>query len=242
MAISLSLRPNVLDDGKSHCVRVVSPNRVTFEALLDDMAKDTALSQDDMRVAIQRFRTALCERLTLGYRVETPIGSFNPGIRAGVVRRDTTSVDRCRLRVNYVPDRGLLHEFQDRAAVTMVEFRGYKQPQIDLVWPARDDTTEFHAGAVCKVRGSRLRFDRTLPDLGLFLLPVQPSGDTPTPSAHREIRVSQYSRNGSRFIDFLIPPETPAGTYRLDLRTRTRAGVSRRCLYHDVIRVEAPRV
>ena len=242
MAISLSLRPNVLDDGDSYCVKVMSPTRVDFESLLDDMTKDTALSKNDMRVAMQQFRAALCDRLKMGFRVETPVGSFNPGISAGIVRRDTTSVDRKRLRLNYVPDRDLIREYRDGVAVTMEDFSGYAQPHIDAVWPATagDDDAVFRAGTLCKIRGSRLRFDRTQPDLGVFLVAAVSAGnDAETQATPTEIRCGQYSRNGSRFIDFLIPSETPAGTYRMELRTRTPAGAARRGVYGEAIRVEA---
>lgn len=232
MAIQLSLRPNVLDNGESYCVKVMSPERVEFETLLDDMTKDTALSRNDMRVAMHQFRDALCDRLKLGYRVETPVGSFNPGVNAGVVRRDTTRIDKKRLRVNFVPDRALITEYRDGASIALEDFGGYAQPQIDCVATAAAGVHEgtFHAGALCKIRGSRLRFDRTHPDLGLFLV-AQPTS--------AEIRIRDYSRNGSRFIDFLIPPNTPPGTYRLELRTRTPAGAPRRAVFGDPIRVEA---
>ena len=58
-------------------------------------------------------------------------------------------------------------------------------------------------------------------------------------SPKQEVRITSYSRNGCRFIDFLIPPDTPAATYRQELRTRTPSGAPRRGVYRAAIRVGA---
>ena len=81
MAIRVSLHPNVLRKDGSKFARVVAPNRMSFESLLEYMVKDTALEKNDMRSVLQQFRSAVCTFLKLGYRVDTPIEDvhFSPG-------------------------------------------------------------------------------------------------------------------------------------------------------------------
>ena len=43
------------------------------------MVKDSALGRNDMRSLLEQSRDSVCTYLKLGYRVESPIGSFHPG-------------------------------------------------------------------------------------------------------------------------------------------------------------------
>ena len=58
--------------------KIVAQRRLRFEKLLDYMVKDTALEKNDMRSVLEQFRDAVCTYFTLGFRGESPTGSFYP--------------------------------------------------------------------------------------------------------------------------------------------------------------------
>ena len=233
MAIRVSLHPNVLRKDGSKFARVVAPNRMSFEVLLEYMVKDTALEKNDMRSVLQQFRSAVCTFLKLGYRVDTPIGSFRPGVASGTIRVNghVPPITTSHLRVNFVPHTGLVAEFRRNALLTTEEFGGYAQPLLMHMSNVNNETEDVHfsPGTLCKMVGSRVTFDKSDPAQGLFFVNADA---TKTP-----VRIATYSRTGSRYIDFLIPTDMPHGTYQLELRTLTRNGEPRTALYDRILEI-----
>jgi hypothetical protein len=80
MSVKIYYKPNTLQKDGSFVPSITKQSLITQEDLLAYMAKDTALEVRDMRSTLESFEMALKFFLSMGFRIETPLGSF--GLKA----------------------------------------------------------------------------------------------------------------------------------------------------------------
>jgi hypothetical protein len=121
-------------------------------------------------------------------------------------------IDASGIHVSYRVEPAMLDKLRATTRLDVVPKPAVNVPQINSVENVNQPGTSYGgtAGDIIKLEGSRLSFDRSDKETGVFL--VSANGK----NVHRS---TVYSRSGSAFVDFELPA-LPAGTYTLEVRTR----------------------
>jgi len=213
MAIKVTFVENPLGKGGKVMARVVRGSVVSFDTLLTYMAKDTALETNDMRVMFQQLVGALVFYLPEGVSVATPMGNFrmNAHSRSTGTNGDR-ALDQNGLHLTIKVDPELQRMLHSKCKVEIIETPPVRGPRVLSVHnvDTGNGVSEFASGHIMHIGGSRLSFDQTDDELGVFL--VGADGEA-------AVRCTVYSRAGSSNIDCKIP-EVGSGTYLLEVRTR----------------------
>jgi len=213
MAVKVAFVENPLGQGGKVMARVVRGSVVSFDTLLTYMAKDTALECNDMRAMFQQLVEALLFYLPQGGSVATPLGIFRLNIRSrSAGTNGDRTVDQTGLHLSIKVDPGLHGKLKLACSLETIETPPVQTPRILEVHniDTGNGVSEFASGHIMHIDGSRLSFDHTDDELGVFL--VGADGEA-------AVRCTVYSRIGSSNIDCKIP-EVPNGTYLLEVRTR----------------------
>lgn len=220
MAIDVALvRDTIRKDG-STVPRVVNRRTIEVDTLLEEMAKDTGLEVTDMRAVFERLKLAVATYLPNGDAVRTPIGTFTLSVSGGASEGADSdpshpTADRSlspeRIRVRFRVDPGLRQRLEELSSVQIVDVPPLQQPVVQRV--ANTESAEGGstgtAGELIQLFGSRLSFDKSDPEVGVFFVAEDES----------ETRVSGYGRIGSSFITCKIP-QVAAGQYTVQVRTK----------------------
>lgn len=219
MGIQVALVENSIRKDGSTVPRVLKRTVVSFDKLLEFMAKDTGLSANDMRSTFAQFLNALAFYLPEGDRIQTPVGTFSLRVRG--VGAETSSVEGgagdpspspAGARLSLRADRSLLERLRLATSLEIVETPSLLVPLIRRVEnvDAGGALTAVAAGQIIHIVGSRLSFDSDDAEQGVFFV------DSVASSATRALI---YSRIGSSVVDCKIP-ELPTGDYLIEVRTR----------------------
>lgn len=174
---------------------------------------DIAAVMEDMGKAIQAL-------LLEGYRVNIGICEFYLRI-SGRFNGPTDSFDSSRHQVGVVATAGrrLRNAVRRNATVRKVETVLPAPSPLAFVDLASGQTDgAITPGSIGTVNGSRLKFDPTRPDEGIYLVPAD---------AGPAIRVDSVERNRPRQLVFLVPAGL-SGDYTLEVRARVRGGAELR--------------
>jgi len=212
MGVQVALVEDQIRKDGSIVPRVLGRSTVSFEKLLEFMAKDTGLSANDMSATFTQFVKALVFYLPEGDQVQTPLGTFALRVRSSGADPTQREVNpegaQLRLRV----DRPLLERLRLATSVEIVDTPTLQLPVVRRIENVESGGTPNQglAGQILHVEGSRLSFDRADAGLGVFFIGADGAAAT---------RAAVYSRIGSSTIDCKIP-ELIAGDYGLEVRTR----------------------
>lgn len=219
MGIQVALVEDSIRKDGSTVPRVLKRTAVSFEKVLEFMAKDTGLSANDMRTVFAQFVNALVFYLPEGDRLQTPVGTFSLRVHSlsaegGASGGDPAdpSVGPEGVSLSVRTDRSLLERLRIATSLEIVDTPSLLVPlvrrieNIDVGGPL----TEAEPGQIIHVSGSRLSFDADDEEQGVFFV------DTLTSQA---ARAEIYSRIGSTLVDCKVP-ELAAGEYLIEVRTR----------------------
>lgn len=212
MSIQVALVEDQIRKDGSIVPRVLGRSTVSFDKLLEFMAKDTGLSANDMRSTFTQFVNALVFYLPEGDRVQTPLGTFTLRLRSSgsdpTQREVQPDGAQLRLRAGHP----LLARLRLATTVEIVDTPTLQLPVVRRIANADaiGTPTEGLPGHILHIEGSRLSFDSADAELGVFF--VAADGAT-------AVRAVVYSRVGSTTVDCKIP-EMAAGGYTLEIRTR----------------------
>ncbi len=224
MALHVALvRSGFRTDGMLH-PRVVRQHRVGGEALLNFMAKDTALEKADMRATMEQLAGAFLFFLAQGDKLETRLGTFSLGMlrsRKARSRGGDRMVDASGLHVRFVPARDLISRLREITDIVVEEAPPLPAPVVNRVISLEEDADTNAAkpgeilvqpGRMIALRGAGFSLDPKDAETGVFFVDTD---DRIGPV----YRAAFYSRTGSACIDCRVP-ELPEGRYQVQVRTR----------------------
>jgi hypothetical protein len=217
--------------------RQVQWNTMEFEKVLELMRVGSAFSVGDMRSVFQNFSDFLARYLPEGTQVQTPIGTYclclpqdrsaNAFAEPGTPAERKISLDNLSIRLK--ADRELIARIKSKIDVQIVRVPDTSTPRIYSVENTERDGV-FNAGSVgdvLRLSGDALSFPKSDNAQGVFFV----DGEKGV-----EVRAPCYSRIGSNILNFKIP-SLPAGSYQLEVRTKSSGNKIRVGVYASQVSV-----
>lgn len=202
--------------------RPVNAKSYSQEELIDLVASEsTTVAKSDLLAALNSYNEHAKTVIANGGALNTPLLNTSFSI-SGVFNGADDSFDAARhtLRLNVQPGSALREAVK---SVTLEKVRGSETtPWIQSVADKlADDATanfEITAGSVIQLKGSRLKYDDSDTEQGVFLIPTG-DGDT--------VRLGKAVMLKPAMIIVPVPSTVPTGEYELELRTRMQTGSGR---------------
>jgi hypothetical protein len=235
MSVKIYYKPNTLQKDGSFVPSITKQSLITQEDLLAYMAKDTALEVRDMRSTLESFEMALKFFLSMGFRIETPLGSFGLKAKGRVeteeeaFRPDLASSGH-ELALTYRPHAELKSYFGKNAMIEHVAYEGPVGAKMKKISNLNDpDSPSFIPGQIVEIRGLRLGCDllHENRDEGVFW--IAPDG--------AEHKAELLIRNTELVIQTQVPFLT-AGEYHLEIRNRNRKTTLFTNRWEDTLTIE----
>jgi len=236
MSIKVALvRDNIRGKG-FYAPHMLRQDMTDFSRLIQLMEVTTGLSGTDLRSVFQLFSEALIFHLKQGGSVQTPLGIFSLGLRSRPRNSSQDDPDRWQdidaddIGLIFRADRQLLKSIRSTISIDKVDAPALNLPVIRSVENVelgmlRD---EGSPGQVFHIRGSRLGFSASDPDLGVFFVGTAPEAEA--------TRMNLYIHRGSSIVDGMIPELAP-GAHSLEIRTRPTSGEIRIGIYPGTIKI-----
>ena len=209
-----SLRDNPLtEDPNDKLAQLEDVRSFTKEEIIERILKrGNTMTRTDLLAAINAYAEEIAFITEEGNTVNTPLLNTSLSI-SGVFVNGEDSFDprRHTLKVNAQAGTALkdaaakikLTKVQGSAAVPWIT--GVR----DTLSSADDTANALKAGSVIELTGARLKFDAADSEQGVFF--ISDSG---------EIRLSQVVENKPSRVLALLPADTAAGTYSVEVRTK----------------------
>jgi nucleoid DNA-binding protein len=211
MAIRYALVGNETMVGKNLLVaRVYSAGTIDEEEFVRQIsAAGTTVSVSDTVAVVANMEQFVERALADGFNISTGLGTFSIQVK-GVFKDydDRFDASRHEIVVRFRASKKLLKAIQNQARTKKIEPHELRPNLIsfrDVVTGQRNSV--ITPGGIGHIYGNRLKFDRSDPDQGIFLL-----GEN-----RGVLRVRVVDENQPRKLIFLLPL-LPAGAYRLAVR------------------------
>ena len=178
MALKISVIKNCLPTCTSpFIVRSGSSDVIEFARFVDLMAKGrTTLTKTDILAAMQLYKEELIRQLAEGKTVKTPTGSFYlcAAGSLGSIDEAFTPADRTNnheVRLHHRADRAFEDSALDGLKIVREERPDLSSPCLRSAQAAgEDDSSGLCAGALLRLKGTRLRFDPKEASQGVFFI------------------------------------------------------------------------
>lgn len=220
--LKYSLQPNPFKKDEPDQYRAFPLFDQTLELadVIDTMEfRSSSFTKADMLGVIDDYHHTLRHLICEGKKINTGLFVIELTIKGNFDGRDASFDGRNghTLKLNVRPSGDLETEVQQKVRLK-------KQPSteptpvidfyrnLDNNGEANTTLTPTH---MSRIKGYKLKFDKSDPRLGVFLLPQAVDGvlSDPTP-----IRVDHYSRVTRGEIIFRVPDDLPPGDYKLEVR------------------------
>ena len=209
--IKYNLRENLLTADPDDCMAQVTDARTyTQEDIAAEMLKrGSSLTAADI-AAYQKLEVEVCKEIIAdGGNLSTPLITTNFSI-TGVFTNQTDSFDKTRHAVKLNVNAGAeLRTAAQSAKVQKVEGASTDPYITSVTDKVTGDTSTIKAGSVMEITGSRLKFDASDAEQGVFAL-----------TASGEIRCVTVIENKPARLMVLLPADIPAGEFSVEVRTK----------------------
>ena len=209
-----SLRDNPLtEDPNDKLAALEDVKSVTKEEIIDRILKrGNTMTKTDLLAAINAYEEECAIITEEGNAINTPLFNTSLAIQGKFENGDDVfDPKRHTLKVNATAGT-MLREAAGKIRLTKVQGTT-SAPWIsgvrDTLADAEDRSGNLKAGSVIEITGARLKFDNADSEQGVFL--VGESG---------EIRCTQVVDNKPAKVLFVLPKDTAAGSYTLEVRTK----------------------
>ncbi|MCV9385991.1 DNA-binding domain-containing protein [Reichenbachiella ulvae] len=211
MSIQYSLFSNHLTEADDFIGIIQNQESKSLEDLIDEMiGRGSTVTKAEALSVLEEFHGAVERTLEAGYSINTDLFRISPSIQ-GVFDNQQDSFDRSRhyLRLN-VTAGGRINPIAETLKPVKVEGQA-PQPNPKTFRDFNSDTINetLSAGGVGELRGSRLKFDASDQQQGVFFIAADGT----------ETRATQYFRNKPSNVILGVPEGLAAGPYRLEVRT-----------------------
>ena len=212
--LKYSLRENLLTPEPDDCMAQVQDVRSYSQDEVIDlmMRRGTTLTRADVAAVLQVYTEVVGELTADGSAVNTPL--FNTSFSvSGVFNGMADSFDRARHSVSVNVNAGTALREAVKSVKTEKTEGANTGPYIteatDVVSGAVNSA--MTAGGILRLTGSRLKFDASDSEQGVFLVPE---------GAGEAVRCSVVAENKPARVMVMIPADIAGGTYYAEVRTK----------------------
>lgn len=216
--IKYKLYPNALTNGADNYRATVEPYKsLNLEDIVNEMEfRHSSLTPADMLAMFEDFHRTIVKRLSEGDRINIDLLQFSLSIKGNFTgENDQFDPSRHKLVVRVNPSRDFQQTVTQRARF---EKQTTETPAPELHQYYNLEGSEPHTVLtpthMARIKGQRLSFDQSDPQQGLFITPVNGTGQ----ETNGDIRVERFSRATRGQLVFRVPDQLPAGHYRLEVR------------------------
>lgn len=209
-----SLRDNPLtEDPNDKLAALEDVKSLTKEEIIDRILKrGNTMTKTDLLAAINAYEEECAIITEEGNAINTPLFNTSLAIQGKFDNGDDVfDLRRHALKVN-VAAGTVLKEAAGKVKLTKVQGTA-SAPWItgvrDTLSDAEDRSGNLKAGSVIEVTGAKLKFDNADSEQGVFLV-----------GGAGEIRCTQVVENKPSKVLFVLPKDTAAGSYTLEVRTK----------------------
>lgn len=211
--IKYALRENLLTaEPDDYMAQVTDAKAYTLDEVIDRMAKrGTTVTRTDLVAIMQLYGEECAAIVEEGGCLNTPLVNTSYSI-TGVFTGEDDSFDKSRhtLKLNVTPGT-LLKEAVKKARTTKVESAS-TDPYITKVSDkVTSSTSEIKAGSVMELLGSRLKFDASDSEQGVFAV---------SSSDGKAYRCPVVIENKPARVIVLLDTSVPAGEFTVEVRTK----------------------
>lgn len=210
------LSNHLINDGR-YMPKIIHQRTVEFEELLQEMERDTALSKEDIRLAITHFLDSIKLNLIKGLKVETPLGVFRMAIRgsfSGLEEdfRPGAETNNHQIRIDFRPNKSFENAVISRVNIEKVLENNVKYPKVFSVRNiSSPESGTCKPLDVLSFSGINLKINTAEEDEGIFW--TNPQGEKTKTTV-----IIQNSNVGCT----LQVPELPPGTYLVSIAVRLK--------------------
>ncbi|KOH43197.1 DNA-binding domain-containing protein [Sunxiuqinia dokdonensis] len=215
MALEYALFENHLtSDPEDYMAVIQNVQSKTREDVIDLMiSRGSTVTKAEALSTLEEYAVALVQLVQDGHAVNTPLFNVQPSIK-GVFHGDDESFNPSShaVRINVSPGVRLREAAKTISLKKVMGASPHPDPLYldDLGSGTRNE--QLTPGNIAQLKGSRLKFDASDPEQGVFL----------TSETNTVLKVSTVSRNKPAQIDFLVPT-LPPGEYQLTVRNKQKS-------------------
>lgn len=121
-ALEYTLVKNHLDNNEGFMAKVIHQKGLSFEELLKEMEKNTAIRSQDLRLAMAQLEKVILENTARGLKVATPFGTFKATVRGSFAslheefRPNHPGINH-RVKLHFTPARRFTKKLTEEIAV-----------------------------------------------------------------------------------------------------------------------------
>lgn len=215
--LKYALRENLLTaDENNFMAQIMNSRSYSLNDIIDHMVqRGSSLTRVDIVAALELYTDVVSTLLSQGGSINTPLMNITWSIK-GVFKGANDRYDSARhtLQCNMHTSAYLKDKLRQIRVEKVQAIENL--PYITEVMEALNKIaqTTFAAGNTLEILGAKLKFDQTDPEQGAFLV----SGDG------TQIPCPSIIENRPARLTIIIPADTPAGNYYLEVRTKMDGG------------------
>lgn len=216
--INYALRENLLTADPDDCMaQVVDARTYTQEDINREMVKrGTSLTESDI-AAYQKLELEVCKDIIAdGGHLNTPLINTSFSI-TGVFTNMADSFDKTRHTIKLNVNAGTaLREAAKQAKAQKTEASPTDPYITSVIDKVTGDSAAVKVGSIMEITGSRLKFDTSDPEQGVFAV-----------TAGGEVRCEPVIENKPARLMVMLPASVEAGDFTVEVRTKTINKTSR---------------
>lgn len=209
--IKYGLRENLLTADPDDCMaQVVDARTYSQEDIASEMIKrGSSLTAADIAAYQKLEAEVYADIIENGGNIATPLINTSFSI-TGVFTNQTDSFDKARHAIKLNVNAGTaLREAAGKATAQKVETSSTDPYITSVIDKVTGDSTTIKAGSVMELTGSRLKFDATDEEQGVFVL-----------TSSGEIRCAVVIENKPARLLVLLPADIASGDFTVEVRTK----------------------
>ncbi|MCB9101032.1 MAG: DUF4469 domain-containing protein [Anaerolineales bacterium] len=225
------------NDDKSYRAAVEAYKSLSLEDIIQEMEfRHSSLTTADMVALFEDFSRTIVKRIIEGDRVNLDLFQLSLSIKGTFIDQDDQfDSSRHKVRVCISASRA----FQRTVTQSVrVEKQLSELPTPKLEWffnlEGSEPNTVLSPTHMARIKGERLAFDQNDPRQGLFIMPVNDSGQ----QSNSEIRVDRFSQATRGQLVFRVPDGLAPGFYRLEVRAIFGTNNLRTGAFKDILEVK----
>lgn len=211
MSLKIALFENHLTSDPNDYMAVVQDlQSKTQEDVIDQMiGRGSTVTKAEALSVMEEYAASIEQLLKDGFSINTPLFNLSPsvkGVFSGPEENFNPTVHSVKINITTGTR---LNSIGQQVIVERVK-GSLPKPDPEYLYDHGSDTRNevLTPGNIAQIRGSRLKFDPTDPQQGIFIIAAD----------NTETKATTVSRNMPSQLDFLVPP-LAAGEYRVEIRT-----------------------
>ena len=204
-------------DGDPHFIaRSRVTKRLDKGQVIQKIAYGCTLTDADVNAVLTSLEKVLVEYIALGCSIDLGFLSLGYSIKGGFDNEeDSFRKDRNWINVNAIVANTFSKAVNAAAKPEKASSEGKSPRPITLTKVSGDIASlDYKTGNLVRLTGSKLHFDQTDIETGVFL----------KSETGNEVRVSEYAKTGDTLIFLKMPDQLTVGKNKLEVRSKTKDG------------------